>query len=142
MNLLLDESAVMTKTKELCAAIAEDPEYKGLKQSVERFLGDDGARLQYQSVHERGEELQQKRGGGLELGDTEVQEFESAREALLANSVAKDFMEAQNDLHTVQQAIGRYVGMTLELGRVPTAEELVPQDSGCCGGDGGGCGCH
>lgn len=137
--MLADDSTVMTKTKELCAAIAADSEYKALLETVERFLSDDAAKTQYQSVHERGEELQQKQGAGMELSDAEVSEFESAREELLANPVAKGFLEAQHDLQSVQMAIGKYVGMTLELGRVPQPEDM--QSEGCCGG-GGGCGCH
>ena len=134
--MLADDSAVMTKTKELCAAIAEDGEYKALLETVETFLNDDAAKSQYQSVHQRGEELQQKQGAGIELSETEVGEFESAREALLSNPVAKNFLEAQHDLQSVQMAIGKYVGMTLELGRVPGPEDM--QDEGCCGGGGGG----
>jgi cell fate (sporulation/competence/biofilm development) regulator YlbF (YheA/YmcA/DUF963 family) len=136
MSILADDSAVMTRTKELCEAIASDPEYKALMKSVESFLDDDAARLQYQSVHEKGEELNQKQGSGLELSDSEVQAFESAREALFSNPVAKAFLDAQNDLHSVQSAIGKYVGMTLELGRVPGPEDF--QKDGCCGGEGGG----
>ena len=139
MSILADESAVMMKTKELCAALAADGEYKSLLERVERFLDDESAKLQYQSVHERGEELQQKQGAGLELSDTEVGAFESAREALLENPVAKEFLDAQQDLQNVQMAIGKYVGMTLELGRVPEAEDMVPDE--CCGG-GDGCGCN
>lgn len=134
--MLADDSKVMTKTKELCAAIAEDGEYRSLLQTVETFLNDDVAKSQYQSVHQRGEELQQKQGAGIELSDAEVSEFESARETLLANPVAKAFLDAQNGLQGVQMAIGKYVGMTLELGRVPGPEDM--QDDGCCGGGGGG----
>ncbi len=134
--MLADDSTVMTKTKELCAAIAEDSEYKGLLETVETFLGDDAAKAQYQSVHESGEGLQQKQGSGIELSDAEVSEFESAREALLANPVAKNFLDAQNGLQSVQMAIGKYIGMTLELGRVPQPEDM--QSEGCCGGGGGG----
>lgn len=139
MSILADNSAVMMKTKELCAAIAEDGDYRSLLERVERFLGDDAAKQQYQGVHERGEELQQKQGAGLELSEAEIGEFESAREALMENAVAKDFLEAQHDLQHVQMAIGKYVGMTLELGRVPEPEDM--QSGECCGGDEGGCGC-
>lgn len=139
--MLADDSKVMTKTKELCAAITEEPDYKALLEQVERFLGDDAAKAQYQSVHERGEELQQKQGSGVELSDAEVGEFESAREALLANQVAKEFLDAQHELQNVQMAVGKYVGMALELGRVPEAADMQPSE-GCCGDGGGGCGCH
>ena len=53
-----------------------------------------------------------------------------------AESVARGFLDAQEELHTVQQSIQQYVSKTLELGRVPKEEDL--NDGGC----GHGCGCH
>ena len=141
MSLLADDSSVMTKTKELCSIIAGDPEYKSLMTKVESFLADEAARLMYQGVHERGEELNQKQHAGLELGESEIKDFEAARTALMENPVAREFMDAQQDLQNIQVAIGKYVGMTLELGHVPTTEEiLAAEQGGCCGG-GGGEGC-
>ena len=138
MTILAETSPVMDKTKELCAAIAGDPEYQSLLGKVERFMGDDAAKLQFQSVQERSHELGQKQQSGLELSVGEVEEFEAAREALMGNSVAREFMDAQQSLQTVQMAIGKYVGMTLELGRVPAEEDLA-DEGGCC--NEGGCGC-
>lgn len=133
----------MTKTKELCAQIVAEPRFKELQQTVERFLDDDAARLQYQSVHERGEELHHKQHAGVELGSAEIREFEAARDALFKNEVARGFLEAQRELEMIQQVVGKYVGMTLELGRVPSSDDFAEADSGCCGGhNGGGCGCH
>lgn len=129
MTMLADNSPVMNKTKELCEAIAGDSEYKGLLEKVERFLADDAAKLQFQSVQERGEELNQKQQVGLELGDSEVKDFEAARDELMSNAVAKEFLDAQQSLQSVQSAIGKYVGLTLELGRVPADEDL---QGGCC----------
>lgn len=143
MSMLADDSALMTKTKELCAQIVAEPRYQELQQTVERFLDDDAARLQYQSVHERGEELHHKQHAGVELGSAEIREFEAARDALFKNEVARGFLEAQRELEMIQQVVGKYVGMTLELGRVPSSDDFAEADSGCCGGhDGGGCGCH
>ncbi len=139
MSIVAEDSAVIAKTKELCAQIATDPEFVKLQASVERFLSDDAARLQYQSVHERGEELHQKQRAGVELGSSAVREFEAAREALFENEVAREFLTAQRELETLQQEIGKYVGMTLELGRVPNPEDFAGSGGGCCGG--GGCGC-
>ncbi len=138
MTMLADDSQVMNKTKELCAAIAADPEYQALLKKVELFLEDDAAKLQFQGVQERSQELGEKQRSGLELSDGEVHDFEAARDALMENSLARDFMDAQQSLQSVQMAIGKYVGMTLELGRVP-AEEDLSDEGGCCGG--GGCGC-
>ncbi len=139
MNLLTKDSAVMEKTKDLCEAIAQDIEFVALQGHVERFLEDDAAKLQYQSVHERGEELHQKQQAGVELSEREIKEFEEARTQLLDNEVARDFMDAQQNLQTLQQTITKYVGMTMELGRVPEPEDMQENNGGgCCGG---GCGC-
>ena len=141
-SLLAEDSPVISKTKELCAQIASDPSFLKLQANVERFLSDDSARLQYQSVHERGEELHHKQHAGVELGATEIREFESARDALFENEVARDFLAAQRELETLQKEIAKYVGSTIELGRVPTAEDLEDKGGGCCGGNsGGGGGC-
>jgi cell fate (sporulation/competence/biofilm development) regulator YlbF (YheA/YmcA/DUF963 family) len=142
MSIVAEESAVIVKTKELCAQIASDPSFLKLQAQVERFLSDDAARLQYQSVHERGEELHHKQHAGIELGAAEIHDFENARDALFENEIARDFMAAQRELETLQKEIGKYVGTTIELGRVPTADDLASTGGGCCGGGGGGgCGC-
>ena len=142
MSIIAEDSAVIVKTRELCAQIASDPMFLRLQESVERFLNDDASRLQYQSVHERGEELHQKQHAGVQLGATEIREFEAAREALFENEVAREFLAAQQELERLQKEIGKYVGLTLELGRVPSADDLAQSSGGgCCGGGGGGCGC-
>ncbi|MCX6846783.1 MAG: YlbF family regulator [Verrucomicrobia bacterium] len=145
MSIASYDSTLISKTRELCSQIVSDPIYLKLQEKVEQFLNDDAARLQYQSVHERGEELHQKQHAGIQLGAQEIREFESAREALFANDIATNFIEAQRELEQLQKLIGRYVGMTLELGRVPNAEDLEESSGGCCGGGdtgGGGCCSH
>lgn len=137
--MIAKDSNVMQKTRELCDAISQDIEFVTLQGQVERFLEDDAAKLQYQSVHEKGEELHQKQHAGVELSETEIKGFEEARENLLQNEVARDFMDAQQNLQTLQQTITKYVGMTMELGRVPGPEDMEQSGGGCCGG---GCGCH
>lgn len=140
MTTLAEPTSVISKTKELCAEIAADPGFLKLQADVERFLSDDAARLQYQSVHERGEELHHKQHAGIELGAAEIRDFEAARDSLFENSIAVDFMNAQRQLETLQKQIGKYIGMTLELGRCPTDEEIAEAEhsGGCCGG--GSCG--
>lgn len=131
----------MESAMALCAEIANDPRVNELQGVVEKFLSDDSAKLQYQSVHERGEALHQKQHAGIELSAVEIREFEGARDALFDNRVAVDFMNAQRELEGIQREIGKLVSMTLELGRVPSDEDLEEADAGgCCGG--GGCGCH
>lgn len=139
MTILADKSLVMTKTKELCEAIARDPDYRAAMKQVEAFMGDDAAKRQYQEVQEQSDHLHQKQHAGLDLSDGEMEQFEAAKKSLFENSVAKAFIEAQSSLQNVQSEIGKYVGMTLELGRVPSDEDLADQ-GGCC--NSGGCGCH
>lgn len=143
MSIIAEDSAVIVKTRELCAQIASDPLFLKLQANIESFLNDDAARLQYQSVHERGEELHQKQHAGIQLSATEIREFEAAREALLENEIAQDFMAAQQALDSLQKEIRKHIGLTLELGRVPTVDDLAEASSGggCCGGGGGGGGC-
>ena len=137
MNLLEDDSAVMGKTRDLCETIANDSDYRDLLQKVEKFLGDDEARLSYQSVHESGQALNQKQQSGLQLSDSEIAEFEGARTELLNNPIASYFMQAQQSLEALQSSVSRMVGMTLELGRVPTPEDIAQASGGgCCGGGG------
>lgn len=144
MSALAEKTSIVSKTKELCAAIAEDEQFNKLQADVERFLNDDVAKLQYQTVHEKGEELHNKQHAGVELGAAEIKAFEDARDALFENKTASGFMDAQRTLETMQKQIGKYVSMTLELGRVPSDEEIAEAENasgGCCGGNGGGGGC-
>lgn len=140
MTVLTSQSRIMESAMALCAEITNDERVNELQDVVEKFLSDDAAKLQYQSVHERGEALHQKQHAGIELSPSEIREFEGARNALFDNQVAVDFMNAQRELEGIQSEIGKLVSMTLELGRVPTEEDLAEANSGgCCGG--GGCGC-
>ncbi len=140
MTMLATESNVILKTRELCETISQDIEFLALQGQVERFLGDESAKLQYQSVHELGDQLHQKQQANVELSELEIKQFEEARQSLVENEVVSDFMAAQQSLQDIQKTITKYVGMTLELGRVPEAEDMQEADGGggCCGG---GCGC-
>ena len=144
MSAIIEETAISAKTKELCATIVEQQSFISLQSQVEAFLSDDEARLQYQSVHEQGDQLNQKQRSGVELSEIEISEFEQAREQLLKNSIVTDFMSAQKELQEIQSSVSKMVGLTLELGRVPNAEDIEAASGGggCCGGGGGGgCGC-
>jgi cell fate (sporulation/competence/biofilm development) regulator YlbF (YheA/YmcA/DUF963 family) len=138
MSMLAEDSSVMGKTRDLCSSIVEHPDFGLLQEKVEAFLSDDAARLQFQSVQERGEELHQKQHAGVELSESEVKDWENARGELLENDKIRTFLEARNQLETLQMTIGKYVGMTMELGRVPAPEDFKAED-GCCSE--GGCGC-
>ncbi len=141
--MLLEEITVVAKTKELCETIVNQNAFKILQKQVKSFLGNDEAKLQYQSVQEMGDSLNQKQRSGVELGESEISEFEQSREQLLQNSTVTDFMAAQKEFQEIQSVVTKYVGMTLELGQVPTDEEIAEANSGggCCGGGGEDSGC-
>jgi cell fate (sporulation/competence/biofilm development) regulator YlbF (YheA/YmcA/DUF963 family) len=135
MEAIAVESAIMTKTKELCQAILDEPKMRELRQRVDAFLGDDEARTLYDGLVTKGQALQQKQQLSIALSGEEVADFEQHRAALFSNPVARGFLDAQEELHQVQESVQHYVSKTLELGRMPTEDEIRP---GNCGH---GCGC-
>jgi len=130
---------VETKTRELCEAIIDHIQTGGIKQRIDTFLADATARGQYESLMSKGQILQEKQHGGQALEPTEISTFEKERDALLKNPVASAFLDAQEEMHELQHLVQKHVGKTIELGRVPTAEDLNGGSS--CDGH-GGCGCH
>ena len=137
MHTQIEESAIVQKTRELCQAILEQPEVIALRQKIDAFTNNDEARGDYDSLVTKGQTLQQKQHAGLALTDMEIKDFELHREAFLGNPIARDFLDAQEEMQKLQKTVSQYVSKTFELGRVPEENDL---ESGCCGG--GGCGCH
>jgi cell fate (sporulation/competence/biofilm development) regulator YlbF (YheA/YmcA/DUF963 family) len=135
MQETIEETVVIQKTRQLCQAIVDQPEYTGIRQRIDVFMADEAAKNQYQLVMEKGDALQQKQQFGLPLDGNEISEFEKNREELLNNPVARDFLEAQQQMHKLQESVMQYVSKTFELGRVPNAEDFPSE--GC----GSGCGC-
>ena len=130
------EETIIRKTKELCQTIADQPEFKDIRRRIDTFLSDETAKNQYQQVAEKSEMLQHKQQMGAPLNNEEILDFEKHREALINNPTARDFLEAQQQMHQMQQAISQYVVKTFELGRAPSDEDM---QAGSCGH---GCGCH
>lgn len=127
---------VETKTRELCEAIIEHLETGGIRKRIDTFLADTSARGQYESLMSKGQALQEKQHSGQALEPAEISVFEQERDALLKNPIASGFLDAQEEMHELQHLVQKHVGKTIELGRIPTAEDL---NGGSCGH---GCGCH
>ncbi len=130
MQTAIEETAVISKTKELCQAILDQPNMPSIRQRVDAFMGDEETRAHYDALMNKGQALEQKQQLSLPLSGEEIADFEQHREALLNNPVARGFLDAQEELHQVQESIRHYVSKTLELGRVPTDEEM---SGGSCG---------
>jgi len=111
---------------------------KSIRQRIDAFLGDEQARTQYNNVVAKGQALQEKQQQGQQLAPEEIQEFEQHRDALMNNAVARGFIDAQGELHEVKHSVHQFLSMTLELGRLPSEEDL--QEHSCNHGEGGCCG--
>lgn len=139
MHDTLQESAILQKTKELCQAILDEPSMQSVRQRIDAFLDDSETRAQYEAVVSRGQTLHEKQQASEPLSGEELSAFESQRESLLSNPVARGYLDAQEELHNVQQSVQKQISKTFELGRMPTEEDLSG-GGGCCSG--GGCSCH
>ena len=134
---MIEDTAVTRKTRELCQAILDEPSVQALRKSIDSFMADERARAQFDGVVAKGQALQEKQQNAVALTDQEIADFEQHRDSVLQNPVARGFLDAQQELHQVQDSIHKYVSKTFELGHLPSAEDL---SSGCCGHD--GCGCN
>jgi cell fate (sporulation/competence/biofilm development) regulator YlbF (YheA/YmcA/DUF963 family) len=134
METMTAESAILTKTKELCQAILDEPNMQAVRQRVDAFMADDQARALYDGLVTKGQALQQKQQLSMPVSGEEMADFEQHRTALFNNPVARGFLDAQEELHHVQESVQHYVTKTLELGRMPTEQDM----QGSCGH---GCGC-
>lgn len=135
MQTTTQETPIVQKTKELCQTILDQPNIRSVRQRIDAFMADDSARSQYEGLMAKGQALQQKQQMSMPLTGEEISEFEKDRDALMNNPVARNFLDAQEELHHVHQSINQYVSKTLELGRVPAESDF---ESGSCGH---GCGC-
>ena len=136
MQTTTQNGVIHQKTIELCQTILDQPEMRAARQRVERFAADEKSRAQYEGLMTKGQALQEKQQRSLPLSGEEISAFEKDRDALLNNPVARDFLDAQQELHQVHTSINQYISKTLELGRLPTESDM---DSGECGH---GCGCE
>ena len=136
MQIATEAPSIEQKTRELCQTILDQPSMASIRKRIDTFMADDRAREQYDGLMAKGQALQQKQQMSVQLTGEEINDFEQHRDSLLKNPVTRGFLDAQEELQQVQETIHQYVNKTIELGRIPTDEDL----SG--GGCGHGCGCH
>lgn len=139
MSVLIETSPVYERTRDLCVSLIQDSEIKQLKASIDAFLGDAEARALFDCVNKMGEELREKHMAGMEPTEEEISRFDQLRQNVISNPVCHEFLQARQQVDGLFNEINRYFGMTLELNRVPSHEEVMeamtPQEGGCCGGD-------
>ena len=136
MQTTTQESAIQKKTVELCETITTHPDFQSLKGRIDAFLTNDSARDQYNALVEQGQTLEHRQQTGGSISQEEVADFDGKRDVVLQNPVIKDFLQAQQEIQTIQRFVSDYVTKTFELGRTPAEEDF--QEGSC----GSGCGCH
>lgn len=138
LNLIEEqETPLITKTKELCETILSQPGYQTMKQHIMDFMHHDEARILYENLCDKQEELHNKHSQGAPITAEEDAEFNDMEKRFLAMPVAANFIHAQRQMQKIEKTVAKYVRRTFELGRVPESSEM---SSGCgCGG--GSCGC-
>jgi cell fate (sporulation/competence/biofilm development) regulator YlbF (YheA/YmcA/DUF963 family) len=134
METTVQETVVMMKARELCQTLVDEPQMQSIRKRIDTFMQDEDAKSQYDTIVSKGQALQEKQRNSLPLSGEEISDFETGRDALLGNPVARGFMDAQEELQEVRESIQKLITRTLELGRVPTEEDM----ESCCDH---GCGC-
>ena len=136
MALTAEDNSIVQKTRELCQSILEHPDFQSVRRNIDAFMADEKARQDYESLVERSEELNHKQHQGVQLSEQEINDFKSQRERVVNNPLAANFIRAQQEMHGIQEQVNKYLSKTMELGRVPSEDDLA---GGSCGE---GCGCH
>ncbi len=137
METAVESSAVDEKIRDLCQAILDRPDFADLRRRIDAFMADEKAKYEYQMLNDSGALLQQKQQYGVQITEEEIGRFEALRDGFMKNPVATEFLDAQQEVSRVQDSIMKHIQKTLELGRVPTAEDM--NDGSCCSGHGCGC---
>jgi len=131
MQTISTTSDILEKTRQLCQAIIDQPDFETIRRQVDAFLADESIKTQYQELSDRGAMLQHKQQTGMPLDMAEIADFEKRREAFLGSPVAQGFLAAQQAMQTVQESVSQYVIKTFELGRMPEQEDFDSCGHGC-----------
>lgn len=133
-----ETTSYLDQAKELCQAILDDPRLRHIFTGVDSFMEDDAAKAAYSSMQAKAGELHHKQNAGLELTAGEIDSYNKLRDKVLSNPVARAFVDAQEEMQSVQATVNGWLSMTFELGRMPTDDDFDQHGSSC----GTGCGCH
>ena len=133
----LDLKPIAEGTNQLCEAIVSQEGFAELYKKIDAFINDEKLKYEYGMLNDRGALLQQKQQAGMEIAEDEMADFEKLREEFMANPVATQFLEAQEEVQQVQGRIHQVIAKTFEIGRVPQSE-----DFDFCSDGFGNCGCE
>jgi cell fate (sporulation/competence/biofilm development) regulator YlbF (YheA/YmcA/DUF963 family) len=122
----LDLLPIKHSTEQLCESIVDQEGFAELYKKIEAFINDEKLKYEYGVLNDRGALLQQMQENGMEIKENEIVEFEKLREEFMNNTVATDFLEAQEE-----EALGQAGGVEPTLvfrfwaGDVPALHEAA-----------------
>lgn len=129
--------SVEEKARELCEFVVSQDGYQEARNRVEAFMEDDGAKDLYRAWQEKGAEMHHRSHQGIEPGAPDVEELERLKGEVMGNQAAMGFVNAEGEMNQIFETVTTLLQKSLQLGHVPTAEELKASE--CC--NSGGCGC-
>ena len=166
MNTPVLNDNLRAATEALCNLLAKEDKVVASKAKIGLFFQNPEATKLFEEVNAYGEELRNKHLAGMPPSEEEISKFDALRENVIKNDAARGFLEARQTIDELLNTINHYLGMSIDLGRAPTPEEIEEarqramsaQTSCSCGGscdkencdcDGkcdhdhkdGGCGC-
>src|SRR3974390_134178 len=99
MQTTIEETPVTQKARELCQTILDQPNIQSIRRRIDAFMADEKGRMQYDFLVSKGQLLQEKQQMSTPVTGEEISDFEQHRDALLQNPIARDFLDAQEELH-------------------------------------------
>lgn len=130
-------------TQQLATSFAQSQSVISAKARIGLFYQNAEASDLFRKVNEYGEELRNKSMAGMQPSEEEIAQFDQYRKAVIENECCKGFLEARQQIDELIGTVSQFLGLSIDLGRAPTDEEVanaMSQDmSASCGCDGGDC---
>lgn len=142
MNTPVLNDNLRAATEALCNLLAKEDQVVASKAKIGLFFQNPEATKLFEEVNAYGEELRNKHLAGMPPSEEEISKFDTLRENVVKNDAARGFLEARQTIDELLNTINHYLGMSIDLGRAPTPEEIEEarqramsaQSSCSCGG--------
>lgn len=125
MKFFTEKSPALLSLKGLCDALASDPEFQEMRQSLEDFKKDEVAGKQLKALTAMGNVIRAKQARKEELIPREVEEFEALRTDFMSNPVAAAYVDSQEQLLNTRKFVAHYISKTIERGQTPDFQEIL-----------------
>lgn len=125
MNAPAEANVILVKTRDLCAALVELPQFQSIRERIERFAADESATQTYGALTQAAGALQEKQAAGMPISSSELAAFETLQQRFMDHPLGQGFIAAQQEMGELQELINAHVAKTFQLGRVPRPSDLM-----------------